>query len=193
MKSKKVFLAIVLAFVLLIGGAAVLYDKLSEDFAAEQLVVQETEKEAESVESEDETPMAPPFSVYNADGNKVYLSDYVGKPVVLNFWASWCGFCEMEMPDFEEKYLELGDDLHFLMVNVTDGKQETIESASEFIAESGYTFPVYYDKDLDAASAYGAYSLPVTFFIDAEGHAIAKASGAINADTLQQGIDMIKQ
>ncbi len=193
MNNKKVFLALALAFVLLIGGAAVLYEKLSVNFAGDQLAVQETEEEADSVEEENEEPMAPLFSVYDAEGNKVYLSDFVGKPVVLNFWASWCGYCKMEMPDFEEKYLELGDDVHFLMVNVTDGKQETQESASEFIAENGYTFPVYYDKDLDAASAYGAYSLPMTFFIDAEGHAVAKAGGAINADVLQQGIDMLSK
>ena len=97
----------------------------------------------------------------------------------------------MEMPDFQEKYLELGEEIHFLMVNMTDGSRETVEIASEFIAEQGYTFPVFFDTKLDAAMTYGAYSLPTTYFIDAEGYAVAQANGAIDAETLQRGIDMI--
>lgn len=110
---------------------------------------------------------------------------------MLNFWASWCGPCQSEMPDFHEKYQELGDEIHFLMVKMTGGR-ETLSSAKAFISEKGYTFPVFYDKDSDAASTYGVYSLPTTYFIDAEGCAIAQATGAIDEDTLQRGINMIK-
>ena len=129
---------------------------------------------------------------HDAAGNEVRLSDYLGKPVVLNFWASWCGPCRMEMPHFQEKQLELEGEIQFLMVNVTTGR-ETLESAQEFIAGQGYTFPVFYDTEADAAMAYGAYSLPATYFIDAEGYAIAHARGAIDAATLQTGIDMIAE
>ena len=96
----------------------------------------------------------------------------------------------MEMPDFDDAYAELGEDVHFLMVNMTSGR-ETLESAASFIEEQGYSFPVYYDTDADAAMTYGVYSLPTTLFIDAEGYGIAQATGAINAETLQRGIDMI--
>ena len=58
-------------------------------------------------EAEDERAMAPDMTVYDRDGKEVHLSDYIGKPIVLNFWASWCGPCQMEMPDFNEKYQEL--------------------------------------------------------------------------------------
>ena len=97
----------------------------------------------------------------------------------------------MEMPDFHEKYLELGQDVHFLMVNMTDGSRETVDSASAFISKNAYAFPVFYDTAVDAAMTYGVYSLPTTYFINAEGHAIAQATGSINAETLQRGIDMI--
>ena len=77
------------------------------------------------------------------------------------------------------------------MINMTDGDRETVDIAADFIAQQGYTFPVYYDTTSDAAMTYGAYSLPTTFFINAQGHAIAQATGAIDAATLQRGIDMI--
>lgn len=197
MKSKKTLLLILLAFVLLIGGASVLYDRLGQGLAPNQLAVQGPQTAEEAAESEStggveaEKVLAPDFTVYDQEGNEVHLSDFTGKPIVLNFWASWCGPCKMEMPDFHEKYLELGEEVHFLMINMTDGSRETVDSASEFISGQGYTFPVFYDTQADAAMTYGAYSLPTTYFIDGEGCAIAQATGAIQAETLQRGIDMI--
>ncbi len=192
MKNKKTFFIIALVFVLLIGGATVLYRQLGKNIAAEQLATQSTNQSDESAAGETEQKIkAPDFTVYDLDGNEVHLSDFIGKSVVLNFWASWCSPCKMEMPDFNEKYLEIGEEVQFLIINMTDGSRETVETASAFIAEQGYSFPVFYDTDQDAAATYGVYSLPTTYFIDEEGNAIAQATGAIDEETLQQGIDMI--
>ena len=210
MKNKNTLLVIVLVFVLLLGGAYVLYDRLDQDVTAEQMIVHATPQptpepaaeevipEGESTEAADtsaneepEDIIAPDFEVIDKEGNPVKLSSFFGKPIVLNLWASWCGPCQSEMPDFNEKYAGLGGDVHFVMVNMTDGGRETVETASAFIEKNGYNFPVFFDTTGEAAATYGAYSLPTSFFINAEGHVIAQAVGAIDAATLQQGIDMI--
>ncbi len=184
MKSKKTLLMIILAFALLIGGATVLYTRLGQDISPDQL-------HGNAGDNQGTALPAPDFVVYDANGKEVRLSDYIGKPIVLNFWASWCGPCQMEMPDFDEKYLELGADVVFLMVNMTDGARETVESASAFVSGKGYSFPVLFDTHYSAATAYSVYSLPTTYFIDAEGNIVSKYSGAISGDTLQKNIDKI--
>lgn len=191
MNKKMILLILVLAMVLLFGGASALYTRLGQEMEAEQLAVAQTQPPEETSGTEPAKVAAPDFTVYDREGNEVRLSDYFGKPIVLNFWASWCGPCQMEMPDFDEKYQELGDEIHFLMINMTDGARETVDSAAAFIEEKGYTFPVFYDTASIAAYTYGAYSLPTTYFIDAQGYAIAQATGAISGETLQRGIDMI--
>lgn len=133
----------------------------------------------------------PDFTVLDRDGNPVKLSDLRGKPVILNFWASWCGPCQSEMPDFQKAYETYGDDVHFMIVNVTDGSRETVETARAYVDGQGYTFPIYFDTTLEAAILYGASAIPLSVFMDAEGRYVAHASGALSAATLQKGIGMI--
>ena len=196
MKNKKTLIIIILVFIILMTGATVLYRQLGDETKAQQLSTAYTEAEDDGAVDEDNEEeqefLAPDFVVYDEAGNAVNLSDFFGKPIILNFWASWCGPCKSEMPDFNEKYLELGQEFNFVMINMTDGSRETVETASAFITEQGYEFPVFYDTQSEAAYTYGAYSLPTTYFIDAEGHVIAQATGAIDGETLQRGIDMIK-
>ncbi len=145
--------------------------------------------ETEPPKPERHEPKAIDFTVYDEKGNPVKLSDYFGKPIVLNFWASWCGPCKHEMPAFNQKHIEQGSEVQFLMVNLTG--YDTLPDAKAVIEENGYVFPVFYDLRTEAAEAYAVQSFPTTYFIDADGYLIAKAVGAISAETLQSGIDMI--
>lgn len=134
---------------------------------------------------------APDFTMLDGEGNEVNLQDFVGKPIILNFWASWCGPCKMEMPDIEKAYQKYGEEIHFLIVNCTDGSRETVDTAKAFLSKQDYTFPVYFDTTSMGAYTYGASSIPLTFFIDAEGNLAAYYMGAMSESILQQGIDMI--
>ena len=203
MQKKTSFLVLVLVLAALIGGAYVLYGRLSAGAGADNLSVQtpppaqtpgETGAPQDSAAPEETEPPkmeAPDFTAVDADGTEVKLSDYVGKPIVLNFWASWCSPCKSEMPEFNAAWEELDGEVQFLMVNMTDGARETVESAREYVEGEGFTFPVLFDTKSEAAIAYSAYSLPTTYFIDAEGYVTARAVGAIDGETLQKGLDLI--
>ena len=200
------------ALVGILVAAGVMYDKLGSEMAPDQLAVQTqpTAKPTEPAETTHPTEIpkateapatteateptymtAPDFTVYDREGNPHKLSDFFGKPIVLNFWASWCSPCKMEMPDFNEKHLEIGEEVQFLMINLTDGYRETVEVAAKFIESQGYRFPVFFDTAYEASNTYGVSSIPTTYFLNAEGKLIAKATGAIDAATLQRGIDMV--
>ena len=134
---------------------------------------------------------APDFTIQDWEGNMVKLSDFFGKPIVLNFWASWCPPCKAELPDFDDACKKYEGEVVFLMVNMTDNQMETVEVAKDFIKTYGYDFPVYFDVSYEAAMVYGVRSIPQTYFINAEGEAVATATGMISAAQLEQGIGMI--
>ncbi len=138
---------------------------------------------------EDDSSKAPDFVVRDGDGKAFKLSDFAGKPVVLNFWASWCGPCREEMPYFEEAYGELGSEVQFLMINLDGNRGD----AEEFLTETGYGFPVYYDVYGKACKAYEVLSIPATYFINSEGDIVSYAVGSLTKSALLDGIAEINK
>ena len=135
---------------------------------------------------------APDFTIYDSGGNAVHLKDFAGRPVVINFWASWCGPCKAEMPEFQSMYNRYSGSIVFLMINLTDGSRETKESATSFLNTNGYTFPAYFDTKKSASTAYGISSIPSTFFISKEGDIKSRQIGQISASALENGLKSIQ-
>ena len=190
MNTKLKWIAGVAALIIVFVGAYFLYNKLSSEYSGDRLNTGSQQTESNQSGDKKLHP-APDFTVTDRDGNNVKLSDFKGKPVIINFWATWCGFCKQEMPDFEKAYKKYGDDIVFMMINATDGNRETVDKAKSYIDKNNFTFPVYFDTKFEANYAYGVTGLPITYFIDKDGNLIANAGGMINSSILEQGIDMI--
>lgn len=182
-KTENKILYIVLAsvFVILIAAAVFGYGYLSERFSADDAAGTEQDAQKDAV-------AAPEFTVVDNEGKEVSLSDFSGKPVIINFWATWCGPCKSELGAFEEMYSKYGDQVEFMMVNLTDGYRETIQSVSEFVEENSYDFPVYYDTKSSGAYAYSVYSIPFTVMVDAHGNVFNAHTGAMSAQMLENYI-----
>lgn len=132
-------------------------------------------------------PDAPDFRVKAQDSQDLALTDLKGKAVIVNFWASWCGPCRMEFPEFQAFYDAHKDEDDFALVpiNLTQGR-ESREQADAFIEQNQYTMPYYYDMDGSAGTAYGTYAIPCTFAIDAEGRMVQMHRGVVNAKMLEE-------
>ena len=167
-----------LVLVIVIGGGMLLYQNLGENVDL---------GEAIPTESVSENP-APDVTIVDTDGNEVKLSDFRGTPVILNFWASWCGPCKSEMPHFQEAYETYGEEIQFLMVNMSSGFGDTRADAQKILDEGGYSFPVYYDDRMECAYAYSVSAIPMTVFIDKNGGIVSYKTGMISAADLDRRI-----
>ena len=214
MNSKVKTIILLLGFVAFVGFSTLAYNLLKENSKPSPILPTPQSKtaESESAQSEDgntsdgsqsededtsestsesENIEAFDFTASDVDGNPVQFSTLIGKPIVLNFWASWCPPCKDEMPAFNKVYEELGEDITFVMVNMVDGQRETVKKGKDFIEKNEFTFPVYYDTEQNAAITYSVTSLPTTYFIDKDGYIVTYAPGGIDEETLRLGISYI--
>ena len=136
--------------------------------------------------------IAPDFIMTNWEGDEIAFSQVGEGPIVLNFWASWCPSCRQEQPHFQAAYAEFGDQIQFVMVNLTDGFRETRESVATYIDQNEYTFPVYFDTLGDGTLNYSVRFIPTTFFINRYGYLVASSQGAMSAESLRLGIEAIE-
>jgi peroxiredoxin len=110
---------------------------------------------------------APDFQLWDLSGNPVTLSSQRGKVVFINFWATWCGPCRVEMPAMETLYREFGRREFEILAVSTD--QQGAAVTRPFRDEMGLTFPILHDSDFRVGVAYGARTLPMTFLVDRRG------------------------
>lgn len=130
---------------------------------------------------------APAIEMTDFDGVALTLDEYLGTPVVLNFWASWCPFCIAEMPDFERVSQAFGDDVAFLGVNLRDDSAQAVSLADE----TGVTYRLASDPSGVIYGAFGGTSMPTTVFIDADGIVRDVIAGQMSEDALTSSVQAL--
>lgn len=187
MKKKKWTFWLFIVIVILVV-ASLAYNRLSIVYAQEDPEKESMEEKSVSTTMQNR---ADDFTVYDENKNEVRLSDYMGKPLVVNFWASWCPPCKREMPAFQEAMDMYGEEAVFLMINETDGDRETMDTAQAFLEENGYQMNVLFDLDGDAGSTYNLLYLPRTLFIDENGNIVEDHIGELSETGITNTIEKL--
>lgn len=170
MKAKGIFILLVgLGFGLLMAGIILLTGSNSPQPEARQ------QQLPPSVGSP-----AADFSLQTLNGGTQKLSDLRGKPVMINFWATWCPPCEAEMPMFQQYAEKYADQLVILGVNYAEEK----DLVADFVQDYGLTFPILLDSDGSVAYQYYVRSYPSTFFVDADGVVRSQHLGLMSEELL---------
>ena len=129
------------------------------------------------------TSQAVDFTLKDLNDQKISLSDYKGKKVFVNFWATWCPPCKYEMPFINEIYKE-NKDIEILTISSNESKN----IVEKYIKQNNYEFKVLLDTDSKVATKYRAYSIPLSILIDEDGNIIKTHNGAMNKDQLKEFI-----
>lgn len=184
-------LMIFMGILMLTGKMNAVTGALSSTETQEEATEAEPEEEEEAAE-EVKTIPAIDFTLKDQYGNTHTLSDYKGKTVFLNFWATWCSPCKAEMPDIQKLYEEFQqEDVVILGVAAPNlGKEQSEEGIRTFLEENGYTYPVLMDTEAEAFQAYGINSFPTTFMIDKDGNVFGYIPGQLSEEIMR---DIISQ
>ncbi|HSR04163.1 MAG TPA: TlpA disulfide reductase family protein [Proteiniclasticum sp.] len=208
--KKYSFILWIIIFVLVIGGGYYFIEKFggeeSPDPIAEVPQEEDTEGEESSPPVAEEAPVAdaiselkvktpftPDFTVVNNEGEEVSISEFKGKKVIINFWASWCPPCVEEMPEFQLLHDELDpEETVLLAINLTDGQRETKTLANNFLAENNLDMNVLYDTQGNAFYEFNVSSIPQTFFLDEEGTVQYSILGMTNKTVLDAVLERME-
>ena len=169
---------------------------LSADLAAVSGTTTQQEDAGGAQGESGEIPVipAPDFTLTDQYGETHTLSDYQGQTVFLNFWATWCGPCKMEMPDIQALYEEWDENAGDLVVlgvaGPGIGQEGSAEDIAAFLEENGYTYPVVMDDTGTLFYQYGISAYPTTFMIDPEGNVFGYVQGAVSREIMD---DIVEQ
>ncbi|MEE0714773.1 MAG: cytochrome c biogenesis protein CcdA [Blautia sp.] len=175
------------------SGAPTIAEEQKEEKTEE---AEKTDADEPQKENETESGLTPAidFTLTDQYGNTHKLSDYKGKTVFLNFWATWCSPCRAEMPDIQKLYesaeTEGEDALVVLGVAAPNlGNEKSEEEIKAFLEENGYTYPVLMDTTGEVFMSYGVNAFPTTFMITREGEVFGYASGQLNEATMKSIVE----
>jgi thiol-disulfide isomerase/thioredoxin len=178
------------ASALLLGliGYALWQALLPEEASVQETMEQELEGYVNGSADVQEMPVsgvekdqkAPDFTLPSVEGKTMSLSDFHGKKVLLNFWATWCPPCKAEMPEMQKFHEQYGKDVVILAVNLTSTEANP-DRVQAYLQEEGFTFPVLLDeKDVVGTKQYGVLTIPTSYFIDEKGMIVQRINGPMN-------------
>lgn len=177
-----------LAILLLVVGAVVVNQSKEEETAGEKRQEAVGPIQPDRDVKQQEGFAAPDFELETLSGETVRLYENNGKPSLINFWASWCPPCKVEMPHLQEAYEQYGEQVNFHMVDLAFN--DDFDNMSQYIEENGYTFPIPLDETGDVATTYQAVAIPTTFVVDEKGIITHRIQGAM---TEQQIRDIMEE
>ena len=189
MENSKIKIAIaVISVILVIVVAAYAYSIFKKE---KPVIKNETEESlTEKLPSVEELKS---ISISNEDDEKISIEELLetGKPIIINFWTTWADSCIETMPLYSKYYEQYSDKIEFVMINLTDGYNETKKGVESFARLNNYAFPLYYDYGYVIKEQYNITNVPTVFFIDNTGKIINKKVGKITEDMLSANIDIL--
>jgi peroxiredoxin len=177
------FWGVLIGLVIVTGGIWIL-------FSSSQLVNTSSDRIASLEPAPVVGHTAPDFELATPAGEIIRLSDYRGTPVIVNFWATWCGPCRAEFPEFQEAAVDNAGSLVIIGVNSTSTDQA--ESIPAFLEEFGITFPIVLDEQGDVVDLYRVLGLPTTVFIDSNGVINEVFTGPLNKAYIESKISELQ-
>lgn len=164
----------------------------SEINEAEEIQASAEEAQEEEIPLEEsQEPKMPNIPFYTLQGVETSFEEIrQGRPVVINYWASWCPPCKEELPHFQKAYDTYGEEISFIFLNALDGQRETLQTVTKFINDFKFTGPVFYDNGL-FAYIFQTTSLPTTVFFNADGTVAGGQLGYMSESALQRNIDLL--
>ena len=192
--SKRGLLVAIIALVVIIVAGLFAYNAFSSA-RSQAASSSSAEVKSEWAEPSGTGPMLVDYDaiVYTESGMPFAFSEIAdGKPLVVNYWATWCPYCVQEMPDYLEIYRDYNGRVSFAFVDCADGKRETVGKAAAWLADNGFAeLPAYYDVESEAQYLYRVTSLPTTVVVSASGEVMTVSPGTIDPDTLRSALDSL--
>ena len=186
--GKKGAIIAVIALAIVIAAAVFVYQALPDIQAGMPY-----ELTPDGAISQEDTDSLFACEIERFDGVKSTIkdvSDASGKPMVINMWASWCTHCEAEMNAYQQLSEEYGDRIEFVMLDIPDTKSE-YDAAKKYVEDHGYTFPAYYDTDMNVATTLNVIGIPVLVIISPAGDVVLNRTGEVNYNALKGTFDNV--
>ncbi|SDL71025.1 TlpA family protein disulfide reductase [Sediminibacillus halophilus] len=128
---------------------------------------------------------APDLSLESLEAKQINLSDFKGKKVLLNFWATWCGPCKEEIPALEQLKQEYGNEVEILAVNATATELDGIEKVKSFKEQANVSFRILLDKESKAVDTYRVLNIPTSYFIGSDGNIKQTVTGPMTYEFME--------